>query len=406
MTALVLWDIDRTLIDAGGIDKQVWLDVCAELTGLPTTRPASTSGQTDPQILLAILTATGIGHDRALELLPQALQREAEMLAQRQEQLGAAGRALPGARQALHALSTIPGVTQTVVTGNVRPNAELKLATYGLAAYIDFSIGGYGSDDADRATLIKLAQQRARDHRRWVGSTADVVVVGDSPRDVQAARAAGVRVIAIATGRTPSGQLGQACPDHLLPDLTDTDVVLTAILNGAAQPLPTKPNGSDEDRRAARALAAQAISHVAHASGREPLRAVLKWITRGRLGTRHGWAVVPDLGTPWQDTISGERTGWRQRTAYLHGHIVFGVDYQVCHRCGLGWVEQPATDPRYQRCGLAAAGLAALRKQYPGLEWHTLGGHFRDSEPFWSAVGAGVSGGYTQRNICLHRPGG
>lgn len=231
---LVLWDIDRTLIYAGGVDKQVWLDVCTELTGLPATRPpTSTSGQTDPQILLAILTTTGIGHQHASELLPRALQREAEVLAQRQTQLRQAGHALPGAQQALHALDAMPGVTQCVVTGNVRPNAELKLATYGLASFIDFTIGAYGSDHADRTTLIKLAQQRAHHHHHRNGNPTDVVVIGDSPRDIQAAHAADVRVVAVATGRTPLDQLSQAHPDHLLPDLTDTGAVLTAILGGA-----------------------------------------------------------------------------------------------------------------------------------------------------------------------------
>ncbi|MGH3159175.1 MAG: haloacid dehalogenase-like hydrolase, partial [Streptosporangiaceae bacterium] len=182
MTLLVLWDVDRTLIDAAGVDKQIWLEVCTELTGLPATRPPSTSGGTDPLILLAILTATGVGQDRARDLLPRALKRNAELLTQRQDRLRELGRALPGARQALQALSAMPGITQSVVTGNVRPNAELKLATYGLAPYIDFSIGAYGSDDTDRTRLIMLAQQRARDSQRWAGSSGDVVVIGDAPR--------------------------------------------------------------------------------------------------------------------------------------------------------------------------------------------------------------------------------
>jgi hypothetical protein len=161
-----------------------------------------------------------------------------------------------------------------------------------------------------------------------------------------------------------------------------------------------------EDRHAARALARQAASHVARSPGREPMRAALKWITRGRLGRRQGWPVIPRLGTPWQDTVSAERAGWRQRAAYLNGEEIFAVDYQVCRRCLLGWVEQPYTDPRYQRCGLARAALAALRAEFPGLAWHTLGGHFRDSEPFWSAVGAEVAGAYQQREMCPHRSAG
>ena len=82
------------------------------------------------------------------------------------------------------------------------------------------------------------------------------------------------------------------------------------------------------------------------------------------------------------------------------------MDYRVCRRCRLGWVESPYTAEPFQRCGLAAAALAALRRENPGLSWHTLGGHFRDSKDFWATVGDGVSGGYEQRGICPHVPHG
>jgi hypothetical protein len=81
---------------------------------------------------------------------------------------------------------------------------------------------------------------------------------------------------------------------------------------------------------------------------------------------------------------------------------VFAVDYQICRRCRRGWVEQPYTVERYQRCGLASAGLAALRADHPGLSWHTLGGHRHASRPFWAAAGTGVPGGYQQRDVCAH----
>ncbi|MCG5214721.1 hypothetical protein [Streptosporangium sp. KLBMP 9127] len=158
----------------------------------------------------------------------------------------------------------------------------------------------------------------------------------------------------------------------------------------------------DDDRRAALRLAGQ-THEVGRASGREPWREVLQWLTRGRLGRRNGWPVIPLLDTPWQDTISAERTGWRRRAANLDGEFAFAVDYQICRRCGLGWVEHPYTLPRYQRYGLATAGLAALRAENPGLGgWHTLGGHFAESRPFWAAVGTGIPGGYQQRPLCPH----
>lgn len=157
----------------------------------------------------------------------------------------------------------------------------------------------------------------------------------------------------------------------------------------------------EDDRQAALRLAGQA-HEIGLASGREPLRGALRWIIGGRLGRRTGFPVVPDLDTPWQDTIWRERMGWRQRAANLDGDFAFAVDYRICRRCRLGWVEQPYTSPQYQRCGLATAGLAALRAEHPGLAWHTLGGHLSESREFWTVVGADVPGGYQQRPCCPH----
>ncbi|WP_367822081.1 hypothetical protein [Streptomyces sp. LMG1-1-1.1] len=158
---------------------------------------------------------------------------------------------------------------------------------------------------------------------------------------------------------------------------------------------------SDVDRKAAEHLANQAHK-VGRAVGQQRWRDVLRRLSRGRFGRQRGWARVPKLDTPWQDTSSGERQGWRERAANLDGEFAFSVDYQVCPDCQLGWVEQPYTLPEYQRCGLASAGLAALRIEHPGLSWHTLGGHLRDSKRFWEAVGADVPGAYQQRSPCAH----
>jgi hypothetical protein len=150
-----------------------------------------------------------------------------------------------------------------------------------------------------------------------------------------------------------------------------------------------------------------ATDQVGRVSGRHPAREFLRWVSRGRLG-RSGWPVSPRLRTPWQDTESSERFGWRERAANdLWGpddEFAFAVDYRICRRCELGWVEQPYTRPDLQRAGLASAGLAALRREYPQLAWHTLGGHLSNSWSFWRAVGAGVRGGYEPRALCEHMP--
>lgn len=107
---------------------------------------------------------------------------------------------------------------------------------------------------------------------------------------------------------------------------------------------------------------------------------------------------------PWVDRPAGhyERQGWRIRAAYFGTELAFEIEYVVCKACDMGWVESPYAYEGFKRRGLASAALCALRDAYPGLEWHTGGGHFRDAEPFWGAVSAGVHGGYTQRARCHH----
>lgn len=107
---------------------------------------------------------------------------------------------------------------------------------------------------------------------------------------------------------------------------------------------------------------------------------------------------------PWVDRPAGafERSGWRIRAAYLQRDVAFEVEYTVCQACSLGWVEWPYSRPGYERRGLASCALEALRRTYPGLAWHTVGGHINNSEPFWTRAGQGVPGGYTQQDTCEH----
>jgi hypothetical protein len=176
-----------------------------------------------------------------------------------------------------------------------------------------------------------------------------------------------------------------------------------------------------EVAQAGRRLAGQAVDQLGRTRDWERWRSLLRRVSGGRFGRpAPGWPVVPVLRTPWQDTVSGERRGWRQRAAYLIPDgvdpaaedfedwvgLAFTVDYRVCRRCRLGWVEYPWTTPQYERCGVASAGLAAIRADHPGVAWHTLGGHYPSSQPFWAAVGAEVAGGYEQRPLCRHATAG
>jgi phosphoglycolate phosphatase len=238
---LVLWDIDRTLVFAGGVDKAVWLDVCTELADRPVTKLGQTSGRTEPQILREAFLLAGLDDAEADRLLPKALRLEAERLATRYQELVAKGHAMPGAADALAALAAIPGVVQSVLTGNVAPNAALKLVAFGLDRFINFEVGAYGSDDSDRPALVRLARQRTKARLGVDVDPSTTVIVGDSLRDVQAGQVGGARVVAVATGRTDAAMLAGAGAQVVLADLTDTDAVVWAIL--ADEPATSRRDG-------------------------------------------------------------------------------------------------------------------------------------------------------------------
>ncbi|MFD5427701.1 hypothetical protein [Streptomyces sp. NPDC127084] len=98
--------------------------------------------------------------------------------------------------------------------------------------------------------------------------------------------------------------------------------------------------GSVEEREAAMALAKRA-HEVGRVLDATPWQRILRALSAGPLGrTRRMWDVVT-LATPWQDTPSPERPGWRERAANLHDEFAFSVDYTTCPHCRLGWVESP-----------------------------------------------------------------
>ncbi len=132
------------------------------------------------------------------------------------------GHALPGAGQLLAALEE-RGVRQSVVTGNVRQAAETKLAAFGLDGYVRLDDGAYAEDGEGRPELLPAALKRA-----GVGPQG-AVFLGDTPADVAGGLEAGLRVVAVATGRTSASDLRAAGAHAVLDGLSDTDRALAVI---------------------------------------------------------------------------------------------------------------------------------------------------------------------------------
>ncbi|SCG03587.1 Phosphoglycolate phosphatase, HAD superfamily [Streptomyces sp. MnatMP-M27] len=221
MPLLVLWDIDHTLVDTRGVGRELWAEAFEEVTGRSMREQAKVDGSTEPVVLRETLRLHGLRDSRDLfERFAQALGavhvRHAAELRER-------GRALPGAPPLLAALAGRDGVAQTVVTGNIRVAAEVKLAAFGLDRYIDLSIGAFGEDADERPELVRTALRRART------PSQDAVLVGDTPYDIEGGLSCGVRVIGVATGRTGADGLRAAGATHVVADLADTEKTLKLL---------------------------------------------------------------------------------------------------------------------------------------------------------------------------------
>jgi phosphoglycolate phosphatase len=119
---------------------------------------------------------------------------------------------------------------QSLLTGNVQPNALLKLASFELDGYLDFEVGGFGSDHHHRPSLVQVARDKAeRKYGTGFEGTA-TVLVGDTPLDVAAGKAGGARVVAVATGPYSVEELAGTEADAVLEDLRDTGAAVAAIL--------------------------------------------------------------------------------------------------------------------------------------------------------------------------------
>jgi phosphoglycolate phosphatase-like HAD superfamily hydrolase len=222
---LVLWDIDGTLIDDGGIGRAIYPLAFEHLTGLPASHRVAAAGRTELDIMAELFARHGVGpveQDRVAAELVAQLRRLAT-------ELRTAGRVLPGAVEALRALAEQHEVVQSVLTGNLRANAALKLRQFGLAEWLDLDIGGYGDDAHERPALVPVARRRAGAAYGQEFAADATVLIGDTPRDVQAARVGGARVIAVASGASSAAVLTAAGAETVLPDLRDTTAVLRAV---------------------------------------------------------------------------------------------------------------------------------------------------------------------------------
>ena len=226
LAGVFLFDIDGTLMQSGGAGGvafrrafHIWSGIDPSYVAIPM------AGRTDPEILRLTLAALGVPYPAPPERR-RLVRLYLRILA---EELQVPGRAAlcPGIAELLRALANSSGAVG-LVTGNIEPGARAKLAAAGLAARFDF--GAYGSDHEDRDCLVPIALRRLHRRRGLAPRPERVWVIGDTLRDVQCARAAGVRMLAVGTGFEDQDALAASGPDLYFPDLSDTAAVLSELV--------------------------------------------------------------------------------------------------------------------------------------------------------------------------------
>ena len=227
MERLILFDIDGTLTRTQN-GYLPFNDAIMKTFGFAgDIRTVVPDGNTDPLIVKDIFIKAGV--EIAVE--PEQWQRfTAQLQASYREHVAAGATAiqpLPGAEPLLQHLSAVMEFHASVVTGNFEATALVKLESAGLGSYL--SRGAYASDSEHRPDLPAIARERWEMAAGRTITAAQCVIVGDTPKDLECARANGMKCVLVGTGRYPVEELEYWQADACLADLSDTHAVVALL---------------------------------------------------------------------------------------------------------------------------------------------------------------------------------
>lgn len=222
---LVLFDIDGTLLRGQGQGRGALLSAMESVLPCDFPRANNIAGKTDLQFLHECLEDALAPHELQ-RWIPQVLERYMQILPERYT-IDSGVFLLPGVRPLLDHLSARSDALVGVLTGNIAAGARHKLELFELADY--FLLGAYGDEARFRRELPPIAVERARRiaGRNFAGK--DIVIIGDTPNDIDCGRPVGARSLAVATGGDTAAELAEHEPDYLFESLADVDAVLAAV---------------------------------------------------------------------------------------------------------------------------------------------------------------------------------
>lgn len=223
---MILFDIDGTLLSTPiteeGEGRRYVVTIDDVVGKEPNVVPSRFAGMVDPQICKILLSEMGLTNDRVEYFLPKVLSHMGEVYGKMEKKVGLNS----GVTGLLAILATSPGVVTGVLTGNLKSVAEQKLTCTGIRVYCSemFCADRY----FDRTSLVENAAKTCvREY--GLKSTRSIVIVGDTPRDIEAANASGTTSVGIATGVYSMTQLRQAGATHVYPTLEATEELLASL---------------------------------------------------------------------------------------------------------------------------------------------------------------------------------
>jgi phosphoglycolate phosphatase len=215
VNAMVLFDIDGTLIRrAGPHHRQALVEAIRRTVSVETTTEGvPVAGMLDRDILATMMTRAGMKPGAIRKAMPMVVKRAQSIYVRSSPDL--ARKVCPGARRILERLQR-KGAIIGLVTGNLSRIGWRKMDRAGLRPY--FRFGAFAEMAHDRPGLVRVAIRHAR-AKKWITRDSRISLIGDHPNDVRAAKANGIRSIAVATGLSAFEELQAQAPDIIVPDL-------------------------------------------------------------------------------------------------------------------------------------------------------------------------------------------
>jgi len=224
---LIIFDLDQTLVDFVSVHDRAAIAVFRRFFNVDGhLTEVEFAGRSLIENFLAVGRLNGISEQRVIENVPAMLDYYDEAFAEAFP-ADCSGCVLPGARELLEALSDTRSIL-ALYTGDSRAVAATILERTGLDRYFKFRF--FGTEVERRSDMIALARKKAAQLAGRAFSGKDVVVVGDSTKDIEAGKEHGARTVAVATGSHSEAELNQLAPDFVFASMKDWRKVMAAIL--------------------------------------------------------------------------------------------------------------------------------------------------------------------------------